>query len=264
MASLDPKERTAGSCDYCRQHKTKVCPHLHPPSLVFIFERSIILTMLSADHQCIRLESGSCRRCLRAGRACNISNTRVGRPYYQSSKEQYDLMASVVRHFFPSALLDKESLREVVAQLSASNTTEASSPMDNGDLSVPSGGLGLEFSGGMQPNLAAFNLPVDSVNLTAGAQATSTQSAAGKRKAQDTIIASPSPTQAQSLHVLTPISVSRPDEHSHDPIPPRYSNAARDSTEGSTSHRSGASHTDETFPIESIARRDNRDITRKS
>lgn len=175
-------------------------------------------------------------------------------------------MASVVRHYFPSAMLNKESLREVVAQLSASSTAEASSPTNNGDVAVPSGGLdlGLEFSGGIQPISTAFDLPVNSVNLTAGTQATSSQSAGEERRASDTINEFHSPTQPQSLHVLTPISVSRLDEYGHNPMPPRYSDAARASTDRSISHHSGASHTDETFPIEGIARRDDRDITRKS
>ena len=173
-------------------------------------------------------------------------------------------MASVVRHFFPGAILNKESLREVVTQLSASNSTQASSPGNNGPVSAPDGGLDLEFSGGMQLNSTAFTLPADSANLSAGFQTTPTQSAPGQGRAQDTMTVSPSPSQPQNLHVLTPISVARHDEYSHNPIPPHDGDARRASIETSASHHSGASHTDETFPIESIARRDDRDITRKS
>ncbi|KAH6988274.1 fungal-specific transcription factor domain-containing protein [Ilyonectria sp. MPI-CAGE-AT-0026] len=77
------------SCDRCRQQKTK----------------------------CTKTHSGSCRRCLQAGLSCVTSNTRMRRPYYQSSKEQYDLMSIVVQHFVPGATLDTQSLQEIVAKI---------------------------------------------------------------------------------------------------------------------------------------------------
>ena len=172
-------------------------------------------------------------------------------------------MALVVRHFLPHASLSKESLRETVTQLLASNTTEATSPTDNDDRALPGSGLGLEASGVRQLNSSAIDMPLSPVHLTAEAQVTSPESAAGNIRVQGTIFSAPSQIQPQSIPALTSIPVSCLDEDGHYPTPPRYSDAARPSPMGSTSQHSSASHVDETFPIESIARRDDRDITRK-
>lgn len=44
----------------------------------------------------------------------------MGRPYYQRSKEFYDLMSAVIQRFLPGVTLSKENLREVLAQIQGS------------------------------------------------------------------------------------------------------------------------------------------------
>lgn len=47
-----------------------------------------------------------------------MSHTQARRPYYQTSKEEFELMTAVVRHFLPDVTMEKEALREAVAGFS--------------------------------------------------------------------------------------------------------------------------------------------------
>jgi hypothetical protein len=57
----------------------------------------------------------ACQRCQRLGKECVTTGEKYARPYYHTSKEKYELIATVIRHFIPSASLDTEGLRQIVA-----------------------------------------------------------------------------------------------------------------------------------------------------
>ncbi|KAI1381234.1 fungal-specific transcription factor domain-containing protein [Hypoxylon crocopeplum] len=99
MASRDQKRRSALSCDSCRRRKSK----------------------------CNRLHTGSCERCTAAGKECTTSNVKGSRPYYQTSKEQFELMSNVVSHFFPRVSLEVEDLRNIVSTLELQKSNPSSS-----------------------------------------------------------------------------------------------------------------------------------------
>jgi hypothetical protein len=60
---------------------------------------------------------GACQRCQRLGKECVTTGEKYARPYYHTSKEKYELIATVIRHFVPSASLDTEGLRQIIATL---------------------------------------------------------------------------------------------------------------------------------------------------
>ncbi|KAH7131735.1 fungal-specific transcription factor domain-containing protein [Dactylonectria estremocensis] len=90
MPYSNSQRRSNLSCDLCRTRKTK----------------------------CIRSTDGRCQRCLAIGKRCLTTHTQARRPYYQTSKEQFELMTMVVNHFLPDVPMEKEALREVVATFS--------------------------------------------------------------------------------------------------------------------------------------------------
>ncbi|KAH7127522.1 hypothetical protein EDB81DRAFT_143830 [Dactylonectria macrodidyma] len=90
MATSLPHARGSLSCDRCRIRKIK----------------------------CIRSERGDCEGCIKTGQHCHSSSTKRSRPYYQTSKEQYELMTRIVHHFLPDIPLETNNLRQAVANLS--------------------------------------------------------------------------------------------------------------------------------------------------
>ncbi|KAH7131741.1 fungal-specific transcription factor domain-containing protein [Dactylonectria estremocensis] len=107
MASLSSKARSTASCDNCRTRKLK----------------------------CIRQDHAACQRCLHAGTQCVTNRKRLSRPYYQTTKEQFGLMASIVHHFLPDVSLDKDELRHAVLRLE--NQATPSLTNDEGEPPAP-------------------------------------------------------------------------------------------------------------------------------
>ena len=194
------------------------------------------------------------------------SNIRSGRPYYQSSKEQYDLLTSVVRHFLPNASLDKESLRKIVAQLST-NSAEVLSRPGNSPAALRNGNFEGEKPELMQPPPTGKSPPSPPTNLNVETQATSTQSPQGARHVQDASHSGSPHVQANGTRAIISTSVTSPNvcTHSHSPL--SSNDRSKPSPIGSVEHNSHASSrascTSETFPVESIARKDVMDITRQ-
>jgi hypothetical protein len=89
-------------------------------------------------HQCIKPNLEPCQRCQRLGKECVTTGEKYERPYYHTSKEKYELIAKVIRHFVPSASLDTEGLRHIIATFdqhsqtpgpsSAGKTVDADAP----------------------------------------------------------------------------------------------------------------------------------------
>ncbi|QKX54960.1 uncharacterized protein TRUGW13939_02050 [Talaromyces rugulosus] len=75
--------------------------------------------------KCEKPSSGPCQPCSRLGKQCQIGGS-TSRPYYHTSKERYDLLVSVVRHFVPSASFSTDNLRQLVGTLPAA--ADASQP----------------------------------------------------------------------------------------------------------------------------------------
>ncbi|OQE38902.1 hypothetical protein PENCOP_c007G00122 [Penicillium coprophilum] len=90
MASDDKRRKNALSCHGCRQRKVK----------------------------CEKPSPGPCQRCSRLGKQCQLGGS-TSRPYYHTSKERYELLVSVVRHFIPSASFETEDLRKLLETLPA-------------------------------------------------------------------------------------------------------------------------------------------------
>ncbi|KAF7529729.1 hypothetical protein PCG10_006059 [Penicillium crustosum] len=88
MATDDRRRKNALSCSGCRQRKVK----------------------------CEKPSFGPCQRCSRLGKQCQLGGS-TSRPYYHTSKERYELLVSVVRHFVPSASFETEDLRQLLATL---------------------------------------------------------------------------------------------------------------------------------------------------
>ncbi|KAJ9644294.1 hypothetical protein H2204_001645 [Knufia peltigerae] len=64
---------------------------------------------------------------------CVTSKEKISRPYYQTSKEQFQLMHTIVQHFLPGVSVEKNDLREAVSCLSkekahAADQEEVSNP----------------------------------------------------------------------------------------------------------------------------------------
>lgn len=51
------------------------------------------------------------------GCQCITSHEKGSRPYYQTSKEQFELMSTIVRSFLPHVSMETEDLRKVVSSL---------------------------------------------------------------------------------------------------------------------------------------------------
>ncbi|KAJ5513431.1 hypothetical protein N7463_002983 [Penicillium fimorum] len=86
----DRRRKNALSCNGCRQRKVK----------------------------CEKPTSGPCQRCSRLGKQCQLGGS-TSRPYYHTSKERYELLVSVVRHFVPDASFGTEDLRKLLKSLPA-------------------------------------------------------------------------------------------------------------------------------------------------
>ena len=262
MTSPDTRKRNASTCDYCCQHKTKVClSYDHPPN-----RKCRWLTMFSRRQQCTKLENDSCKRCLKAGRPCVTSNTRTGRPYYQSSKEQYDLLTTVVRHFLPNAPLNKESLREIVTQL-PSNSAEAVSQPRNSPAALPNGSFVGEMPELMRLPSTGRRPPLSSIDLNVETQATSAPYPHGAGHAQDASHLASSHMQPESMRAIIPTSAPAPNGYTHNHSQQPSNDVSKMSPTGSAEHialaSSQASCANETFPIESIVNRDVMNIARK-
>lgn len=63
------------------------------------------------------MPNGSCQRCTTAGKQCITTNARSSRPYYQTSKEQFELISAIVHHFLPEVSLEVEDLRNAASTL---------------------------------------------------------------------------------------------------------------------------------------------------
>lgn len=68
--------------------------------------------------RCIRDQPGPCQRCRQAAHECIVNRARRSRPFYQTSKEKYELMTTALRHFVPDISFETDDLRNVVSQLS--------------------------------------------------------------------------------------------------------------------------------------------------
>ena len=90
--------------------------HAGPGRAGYICHISIPIHVLT-NSQCIRLQSGSCQRCTTTGCQCITSHGKSSRPYYQTSKEQFDLMTTIVRNFLPDVSMETEDLRKAVSKL---------------------------------------------------------------------------------------------------------------------------------------------------
>ena len=176
------------------------------------------------------------------------TNTRTGRPYYQSSKEQYDLLVSIVRHFRPDAVLDKENLR-VLAEGLRSNEVATSS-------AVPSQPPNADSHPGSCPTAV---MPSSPVPVDVQTQSNPTFAPGGNTQAQDDQGPVTNLVPSVSLRA-DPIAIngstdSRPGVWQTDPMAngPQSSNGALPPFSG----------TSETFPIESVPRKDVMDIISK-
>ncbi len=67
--------------------------------------------------KCDKPTSRSCRRCQRLGLDCAVTDEALARPHYHTSKERFELMATVIRHFSPATSMSIEDLRDLVSCL---------------------------------------------------------------------------------------------------------------------------------------------------
>ncbi|PSN59919.1 hypothetical protein BS50DRAFT_626461 [Corynespora cassiicola Philippines] len=88
---MEALARAGRSCDACRDSKVR----------------------------CIRGKAGPCHRCRQTSHECTTSRARRSRPYYQTSKEKYELMTTLLRHFVPDISFELHDLRNLVLQLGA-------------------------------------------------------------------------------------------------------------------------------------------------
>ncbi|KIW50501.1 hypothetical protein PV05_09305 [Exophiala xenobiotica] len=236
-------ELSKRSCDYCRQHKTK----------------------------CIRLEDATCRRCSKARRACVTSNVKTGRPYYQSSKEQYDLMSTIVKHFLPDAALDKESLRQLVTQLHQDDNNRGSDD-NNDNNTTPDNNTSSAAGSHHQPPIGVVNadlqspLPVTALveNSLLTSAETTVQLPPFSRRFPDQTMSEPYPQlhgcpdgMNQGNTDLGPVSAVNLAEYAcHYPI------SAFDVPQTCSPESARASWTSETEPAESMARAELMNVTR--
>ncbi|KAH6981589.1 hypothetical protein BKA56DRAFT_584162 [Ilyonectria sp. MPI-CAGE-AT-0026] len=83
--------------------------------------------------RCDKPTSRACGRCERLGLDCAVTCEVVARPYYHTSKERFELMATIVQHFSPATSLDVEDLRQCVSTLkSAPSGSWCPSPTQEG------------------------------------------------------------------------------------------------------------------------------------
>ncbi|KAH9208322.1 hypothetical protein DL95DRAFT_480443 [Leptodontidium sp. 2 PMI_412] len=110
VSTSGERRRSCLSCDGCRKRKVK----------------------------CTRIRNNSCSRCERLSIACTSSNAKGGRPYYQTSKEQFELMTTALRHFLPDLSLERGELRQIVADLtSKANPVSSVAPESPSQLLAP-------------------------------------------------------------------------------------------------------------------------------
>lgn len=119
-----PLPRAERSCDACRDSKVRVSACLSSIALFF-----------ADNHKCIRSRAGQCSRCYQLSSECTFSRTRRSRPYYQTSKEQYELMTTALRHFVPGISFQIPELRNVVSQLSTKHPTIPAEPESHSNIS---------------------------------------------------------------------------------------------------------------------------------
>ena len=103
---MESRRRPTMSCENCRSRKVKVQVYTPPVWIAIV-----------TYHQCIKPDLDACQRCQRLGKECVTTGEKYARPYYHTSKEKYELIATVIRHFVPSASLDTEGLRQIIATL---------------------------------------------------------------------------------------------------------------------------------------------------
>ena len=101
---MESRRRPTPSCKNCQSRKVKVQAYTPP-----------IWIAILTYHQCIKLDLDACERCRRLGKECVTTGEKYVPPYYHTSKEKYELIATVIRHFVPSASLDTEGLRQIIA-----------------------------------------------------------------------------------------------------------------------------------------------------
>ncbi|KAK2605788.1 hypothetical protein N8I77_008602 [Diaporthe amygdali] len=137
MSTNAKARRLPSSCVNCRRRKIRASRHpqrpSQPPSSRSVSAPSNpSLTLLTAvwTYQCDKSSSRDCRRCERLGLDCAVTDEVVVRPFYHTSKERFELMAAVVRHFSPNTPLTVENLRDYVSTLSkaTSNSSSCRSP----------------------------------------------------------------------------------------------------------------------------------------
>ncbi len=87
----------------CLPHRVRVVVHVN----------STILEI----PKCEKPTSRSCRRCERLDLDCAVTDEALARPHYHTSKEQFELMATIIRRFSPTTSMSVEDLRELVSQL---------------------------------------------------------------------------------------------------------------------------------------------------
>ncbi|KAK3897407.1 fungal-specific transcription factor domain-containing protein [Staphylotrichum tortipilum] len=78
--------------------------------------------------KCEKPPSRSCRRCERLGLDCAVTDEALARPHYHTSKERFELMAAIIRHFSPATSMNVEDLRDLVAHLPDRNPSSWSPP----------------------------------------------------------------------------------------------------------------------------------------
>lgn len=86
-----------------------------------------MLTILRIP-KCEKPTSRSCRRCERLDLDCAVTDEALVRPHYHTSKEQFELMATIIRRFSPTTSMSVEDLRELVSHLPGRNSNPSPPP----------------------------------------------------------------------------------------------------------------------------------------
>lgn len=197
---------------------------------------------------------------MRAARPCVTSKNRTGRPYYQSSKEQYELLTSVVRHFLPDASLSKESLRHIVAQLPANVVSNPPSQIPavlrDEDVDFEN-----DVPGFMRLSPLMESPPSPCPDVDVESQAVTAPSHLVDQHARDALHVPLPQAHAVSKSTIISTSASIPNVSTYTQ-PRRQSNDTPNPSPAGSAQHTVASHANETFPVESITRKDVMEITR--
>lgn len=165
-----------------------------------------------------------------------------------------------MRHFLPNASLSKESLREIAAQLPANAVSDLSSQIptvlrdEDVDFENDVPGF-MRFS----PTVESPRSPCPDVHLVS--QAVTAPAPLVGQHAQDAPYVPLPQTHSVSISNIISASASVPNVSTYTQARRQSNDTPNPSPAGSAPH-TVASHANETFPVESITRKDVMEITR--